>query len=87
MLTALWVFKAKDVPTNEQILLGQANSRALAIYDVNSLIENPLRLYLPETNLDPGQKEQVLVGFYRGKQTDTPVSVAVRKQEQVWSCR
>jgi hypothetical protein len=81
ILTALWVFDAQTAPSNQQILLGRADSRALAIYDVNSRIEHPLRLYFPEKNLDPGQKEQVLVGFYRGEQADTPVSVERAQQE------
>lgn len=81
ILTALWVFEAKDAPTNEQILLGQADSRALAIYDVNSRIENPLRLYFPETDLDPGHREQVLIGFYRGREAESPVSVETVRKE------
>ncbi len=81
ILTALWVFEAKDTPSDAQILLGQADSRALAIYEVNSRIQNPLRLYFAEKELEPGQKEQVLVGLYRGKEATASVLVEGAQQE------
>lgn len=81
ILSALWVFEAKDAPSDEQILLGQADSRALAIYDVNSRRENSLKLYFESEQLEPGRKEQVLVGFYRGREADSPVSVEAAQHE------
>lgn len=81
ILTALWVFEAKDAPSDRQILLGQVDSRALAIYEVNSRIENPLRLYFSEKNFEPGQKEQMLVAFYRGEEAEASVSVENARQE------
>lgn len=81
ILTALWVFEAKDAPSDQQILLGQADDRALAIYDANSRIENPLRLYFAEKDFEPGRKEQVLVGFCRGQDAGEPVSVETARQE------
>jgi len=81
ILTALWVFEAKNAPTDQQILLGQADSRALAIYDVNSRIEHPLRLYFQETDLEPGHREQVLIGFHRGREAESPVSVETARKE------
>jgi len=81
ILTALWVFEAEDAPSDSQILLGQADSRALAIYEVNSRIQNPLRLYFAEKELEPGQKEQVLVGLYRGKEATASVLVEGAQQE------
>lgn len=81
ILTALWVFEADNSPSNQQILLGQADSRALAIYEVNSRIVNPLRLYFADTDLKPGQKEQVLIGFYRGREAKTHVSIETARQE------
>ena len=81
MLTALWVFEAEAAPSDQQILLGQADSRALAIYEVNSRIQNPLRLHFPEKNIAPGDKEQVLIGFYRGKEAEAAISVETAKEE------
>jgi hypothetical protein len=87
ILTALWVFDAENAPSDQQILLGQADSRALAIYEVNSRIENPLRLYFAQKDFEPGEKEQVLVGFYRGQEAETPVSVAAAQEELVRAVR
>lgn len=81
ILTALWVFEAENAPSDQQILLGQVDSRALAIYEVNSRIENPLRLYFPERRFEPGEKEQVLVGFYRGREAEAPVSVETAREK------
>jgi len=81
VLTALWVFETEGVPSDEQILLGRADSQALAIYDANSRIENPLRLFFAEKDLEPGQKEQVLVAFRRGQEGDVSVSVDAVPQE------
>jgi len=81
ILTALWVFGAKGVPSDEQILLGRADSQALALYDVNSRIEHPLRLFFAEKDLAPGQKEAVLVAFRRGEAGDVSVSVDTAQQE------
>ncbi len=81
ILTALWVFEAKDVPSDQKILLGQVDSRALAIYEVNSRIENPLRLYFSKKDFMPGQKDQILVAFYRGEEAETSVSIETAKQE------
>jgi hypothetical protein len=81
ILTALWVFEAENAPSGQKILLGQADSQALAIYEVNSRIQNPLRLYFAEKELEPGQKEQMLVGFYRGQEATESVSVGNAQQE------
>jgi len=81
ILTALWVFEAKDAPSDQQILLGQADSRALAIYEVSSRIQNPLRLYFAEKDFEPGQREQVLVAFYRGEQAEERISIKTAQQE------
>jgi hypothetical protein len=81
ILTALWVFENDNTPSDQQILLGQADSRALAIYDVNSRIENPLRLYFGEKRFEPGQKEQVLIGFYRGQEAEACVSIETAQEE------
>jgi hypothetical protein len=81
ILTALWVFEAKDIPSDRQILLGQVDSRAMAIYEVNSRIENPLRLYFSKQYLAPGHKDQILIAFYRGKEAETSVSIETTKEE------
>jgi len=81
ILTALWVFDAEDAPSSQQILMGQADSRALAIYEVNSRIENPLRLHFAEKDFEPGEKEQVLIGFYRGQEAGESVSVEAAREE------
>jgi len=81
ILTALWMFEAENAPSDRQILLGQADSRALAIYEVNSRIENPLRLYFAEKDFEPRQREQVLIAFYRGEEADASVSVETAQQE------
>jgi len=81
ILTALWVFDAEKAPSDQQILLGQADSRALAIYEVNSRIENPLRLHFAEKDFEPGEKEQVLVGFYQGQDAEESISVEAAREE------
>jgi hypothetical protein len=81
ILTALWVFETDNMSSDQQILLGQADSRALAIYDVNSRIENPLRLYFGEKYFEPGQKQHVLIGFYRGQEAQTRVSIETAQEE------
>lgn len=81
ILTALWIFDAQGTPSDEQILMGQADSHALAIYDANSRLQNPLRLFFDERNFEPGQKEDVLVAFSRGEEADASVSVDVARQE------
>jgi hypothetical protein len=81
ILTALWVFEARSAPSDRQILLGQADSRALAIYEVDSRIQNPLRLHFAEKNIEPGEKERVLIGFYRGKEAGASVSVETAQKE------
>jgi hypothetical protein len=81
ILTALWVFEADGAPSDQQILVGQADSRALAIYEVNSRIENPVRLYFAEKGIEPGQKDQVLIGLYRGEEAEAPVSVEAAQEE------
>lgn len=81
ILTALWVFEAKDTPSDQQILLGQADSQALAIYEVDSRIQNPLRLYFTQKELKPGQKEQVFVGFYREQEATASVSIGTAQKE------
>lgn len=81
ILTALCVFEAGDAPSNQQIVLGQADSRALAIYAADSRIENPLGLCFAEKDFQPGQREQVLVGFCRGQESEVSVSVEIAQQE------
>jgi hypothetical protein len=81
VLAALWIFGVHDAPSCEQILMGQADSHALAIYDANSRLQNPLRLFFAEKNLEPGQKEQVLVAIGRGEEADISVSVDMAQQE------
>lgn len=75
ILAALWIFDAEDTPSNEQILLGQADSGALAIYDANSRLQNPLRLFFAEKDIEPGRKKHVLVAFGRGEEADVSVCV------------
>ena len=75
VLAALWIFGVQDVPSSEQILMGRADSRALAIYDANSRLQNPLRLSFAEKDFEPGQKEHVLVALGRGEEADVSVSV------------
>jgi len=81
ILTALWMFEAENAPSDQQILMGQADSQALAIYEVDSRIQNPLRLYFTEKEIKPGQNELVLVGFYRGQEATAPVSGETAQQE------
>jgi hypothetical protein len=81
ILTALWVFPADDVPTDQQIRLGQGDSRALAVYDALSRLGHPLRLYFSDTVLQPHEKEQILVAFYRGSEAKSTVSVTGAQQE------
>ncbi len=81
ILTALWVFGGNASPSEQEILLGQADSQALAIYDADSRIQNPLRLFFAEKDLKPGQKEQVLVALARGERAEVSVSVDAARKE------
>ncbi len=81
ILTALYVFEAVGAPSNRQIILGRADSRALAIYAADSRICNPLGLCFAEKDFQPGQREQVLVGFHRGREAEVSVSVKTAQQE------
>ena len=81
ILTALWVFGGNDPPSDRQILLGQADSQALAVYDANSRIQHPLRLFFAEKDLKPGQKEQVLVVLARGDEAEVSISVDAARKE------
>lgn len=81
ILTALWVFGAQAMPSEEQVLQGQADSHALAVYDANARIQNPLRLFFAEVDLEPGQKDQVLVAIGRGEEADLSVSADAAPRE------
>jgi hypothetical protein len=81
ILTALWVYKAEDAPSDSLILHGQADSKALGLYEALSRIERPVRLHFEETQLQPHRKEQALIAIARGLDARLDVSLDTAPQK------
>jgi hypothetical protein len=75
ILTALWVYRAEDAPPDRLILQGQADSRALGLYEALSRIERPIRLHFEERLWQPRQKAQALIAIARGPEARLDVSL------------
>ncbi|MBN1127180.1 MAG: hypothetical protein JXA82_19410 [Sedimentisphaerales bacterium] len=82
ILTALWLFPMEKAPTAKQILTGGIDEQALAIYDANRPVEQPLKLFFAEQTLTPGQEYNVLISLPQG--TNAPVKAEVSQAQSLF---
>ena len=83
ILSALWIFDAKNAPTETDILAGKVNKQALAIVDAHKAWQsNSLKLLFEEKQLAPGDEFRALLTFHRGKPASAETTESRADHEQ-----
>lgn len=67
ILSGLWIFNAKDAPTEKDILAGGLDNQALAVMFPKETSKS-IKLLFAEKRLGPGEEYRALITFYQGDQ-------------------
>ena len=81
ILSALWIFNAEDAPTENQILAGGLDNRALAVMYPQKM-GNTIKFLFEQKQLAPGQEYRVLITLYQGIQASIQTDEKQAKRER-----
>lgn len=76
ILTGLWLFEADKAPSAERILAGGVDEQAVAIYDADRPVEQPLKLFFAEKTLAPGDVYEALITLPQGAEATATTEVS-----------
>jgi hypothetical protein len=92
ILSGLWIFDAKNAPSEKDILAGGVDNRALAVMDAGkvSLQRNSLKLHFDDDKLAAGRQYGVLMTLYQGdpasaKPSQTQAGALLQQAVDYWN--
>jgi hypothetical protein len=92
ILSGLWIFDAKNAPSEKDILTGGVDNRALAVMDARKVSQqrNSLKLHFNDEKLAAGRQYGVLMTLCQGdpasaKPSETHAGVLLQRAVDYWS--